>query len=82
MSSYSDIIKKGREQDKPENQKAVNTSSGKSVKDDSGNKAVNITIKVPLKDRQYWTSQCKLAGVTMTDVLVEALEARFGKPKT
>lgn len=80
MSGYSDIIKKGRAEEKQEkNQKEVNTESGKAVKDDRGNDPVNITIKVPRKSRQYWTSQCKLEGVTMTEVLVEALEKRFGK---
>lgn len=80
MSGYGDIIKKGREEEEKEkSQKAVNTASGKVVKDDRGNDPVNITIKVPRKSRQYWTSQCKLEGVTMTEVLVEALEKRFGK---
>ena len=77
MSGYGDIIKKGRKEEK--SQKAVNTASGKTVKDDRGNDPVNITIKVPRKSRQYWTSQCKLEGVTMTEVLVGALEKRFGE---
>jgi hypothetical protein len=47
---------------------------------DSANDPVNITIKVPRKSRQYWTSQCKLKGLTMTEVLVKALEERFGEP--
>jgi len=82
MSGYGDIIKKGREKEKQsKSQKAVNTESGKTVKSDSGNDPVNITIKVPRKSRQYWTSKCKLEGVTMTEVLVEALEKKFGKSK-
>lgn len=81
MSGYGDIIKKGREEaDLEKSQKAVNTASGKTVKPDRGNDSVNITIKVPRKFRQYWTGQCKLEGLTMTEVLVEALEERFGKP--
>ncbi len=69
MSGYGDIIKKGRKEEKQEkSQKAVNTESGKTVKSDSANDPVNITIKVPRKSRQYWTSQCKLEGVTMTEV--------------
>ena len=80
MSGYGDIIKRGREQEKQQkSQKAVNTESGKTVKDDRGNDPVNITIKVPRKYRQYWTAQCKLEGVTMTEVLIEALEERFGR---
>ena len=87
MSNYKDIINKGREEEKSQqpkeqkNQQAVNTASGKTINNDSGNDPVNITIKVPRKSRQYWTSQCKLEGVTMTEVLVEALEKRFGKPE-
>ena len=84
MTGYSDIIKKGREQDKSkevkdQNSKAVNTNVGKTVNTED-EKPVNITIKVPRKSRQYWTSQCKLQGVTMTEVLVEALTERFGDP--
>lgn len=80
MSGYGDIINKGRSEEKrTENQQKVNTESGKAVKNDVDNKPVNITIKVPRKARQYWTAQCKLQGLTMTEVLVEALEERFGK---
>lgn len=76
MSGYKDIIKKGREE---QNGKAVNTDVGKAVNTED-EKPVNITIKVPKKSRQYWTSQCKLEGLTMTEVLVEALTERFGEP--
>jgi hypothetical protein len=77
MSGYGDIIQQGRKTEKQKkSQKEVNTVSGKEV----NNAPVNITIKVPRKSRQYWTSQCKLAGLTMTEVLLEALEERFGKP--
>lgn len=74
--------------------KKVSTESGKTVnnadcrsgedsldgKKDVDDSPVNITIKVPRNLRQYWTSRCKLEGVTMTQVLVEALIERFGKP--
>lgn len=74
--------------------KKVNTKSGKTVnnadspsgkdsqdsKKDIDDSPVNITIKVPRNLRQYWASQCKLQGITMTQVLVEALTERFGKP--
>ena len=83
MSGYKDIIKKGRDEEKvkkTKTQKKVNNESGKTINNDKGNDPVNITIKVPRKSRQYWTSQCKLEGLTMTEVLIEALEQRFGKP--
>ena len=94
MSSYSDIIKQGRQEEELEKtQKVVNTKSGKTVSNDKGkkvktekgksrdNEPVNITIKVPRKHRQFWTSRAKLEGLTMTEVLVEALEERFGLPE-
>ncbi len=89
MSSYGDIIKQGRKDTvgkevNTENSKTVNTESSKldnQPASPDGEKAVNITIKVPRKSRQYWTSQCKLEGVTMTEVLVEALIERFGAPE-
>ena len=94
MSSYGEIIKQGRiEENVEKNQKAVNTKSGKAVSNDQGkgvktekgksrdNEPVNITIKVPRKHRQFWTSRAKLEGLTMTEVLVEALSERFGLPE-
>ena len=83
MTSYGDIIKQGRKETVG---KEVNTDVGKTVNAESGkavnaeDKPVNITIKVPRKSRQYWTAQCKLQGVTMTEVLVQALTERFGLP--
>ncbi len=84
MTSYGDIIKQGRKETvgkevNTEVGKTVNAESGKTVNTDD-DKPVNITIKVPKKSRQYWTSQCKLQGVTMTEVIVKALTERFGEP--
>ena len=94
MSSYGDIIKQGRQEEKQQkSQLVVNTASGKTVNNEIGKKVntangktrddepVNITIKVPRKSRQFWTSKAKLEGVTMTEVLVEALSERFGIPE-
>ncbi len=95
MSSYGDIIKQGRREEAHSSSeaKAVNTESGKVVNNNVGkkvntekgktrdNEPVNITIKVPRKHRQFWSSRAKLEGLTMTEVLVEALEQRFGVPE-
>ena len=86
MSSYGDIINQGRREEKqPKSQLVVNTASGKTVNNEIGktrdDEPVNITIKVPRKSRQFWTSKAKLEGVTMTEVLVEALTERFGLPE-
>lgn len=41
---------------------------------------VNLGVKVPLSWRRHWAAESKKTGVTMTEVIVEALTARFGKP--
>ena len=65
--------------------KAVSNDRGKRINPEKGksrdNEPVNITIKVPRKHRQFWTSRAKLEGLTMTEVLVEALEERFCLPE-
>ncbi len=82
MSNYGDIIKQGRQQEK---EQTVNNAVGKKVNTEKGktrdNEPVNITIKVPRKSRQFWSSKAKLEGLTMTEVLVEALQKRFGIPE-
>ncbi|MEM9803990.1 MAG: hypothetical protein AAF959_01830 [Cyanobacteria bacterium P01_D01_bin.56] len=47
----------------------------------TGEKQANLCIKVPLSWRQWWVAHSKLQGVTMTDVITEALAARFGIPE-
>lgn len=44
-------------------------------------KQANLCIKVPLSWRQWWVAHSKLHGVTMTDVIIEALAEKFGVPE-
>ncbi|PSB14302.1 hypothetical protein C7B61_00275 [filamentous cyanobacterium CCP1] len=43
-------------------------------------KLVNLCIKVPIGLRRYWAAQAKLKGITMTEVMMAALEKEFGIP--
>ena len=43
-------------------------------------KEVNLCVKVPESLRRHWAAESKREGITMTEVIVQALEARFGKP--
>lgn len=43
-------------------------------------KRVNLCVKVPASWRKHWAIQAKIQGVTMTDVMVEALTQTFGLP--
>lgn len=42
---------------------------------------VNLGVKVPLTWRRHWAAESKKTGVTMTEIIVEALTDRFGKPE-
>lgn len=44
-------------------------------------KQANLCIKVPLSWRQWWVASSKLQGITMTDVIIEALAEKFGVPE-
>lgn len=58
---------------KPDNQK---TSEPESKKE----REVNLCVKVPESLRRHWAAEAKRQGITMTEVMVEALVQRFGKP--
>ena len=86
--SFADIIEKAREQENatpelegeeiaiPENQ---NTSmfgaSGKVVEE-----MVNLSIRVPKRLRMHWVAEAKRHDTSITAVITEALNAKFGSP--
>jgi hypothetical protein len=41
---------------------------------------VNLTVKVPRSRRMHWAAEAKRSGVTLTEVICEALSKRFGEP--
>ena len=41
---------------------------------------VNLCVKVPESLRRHWAAEAKRNGITMTEVMTEALIQRFGKP--
>lgn len=67
---YGDLLNKAKSTSKPDSQIA-------SSKED---KEVNLCIRVPQSQRQWWSGQAKLQGTTMTDVIKAALEDAFGMP--
>jgi hypothetical protein len=44
-------------------------------------KLVNLGVKIPAKDRNYWNSKAAAAGVSMKSIIVESLTKKFGKPE-
>ena len=75
-----DVIKKGKEGNKPDNQKSGKQDNQiKEVKTEA-EKMVNLCVKVPKSLRQHWAAEAKRQGITMTEVITEALSQKFGKP--
>ena len=84
MSKYGDLIKKAREPEsqiiepeltrEPENQITIPDLPTVSEPE------VNLCVKVPKSLRQHWAAEAKRNGTTMTAVIIDALNAKFGKP--
>ncbi|MGL4618073.1 MAG: hypothetical protein ACRCZS_03305 [Chroococcidiopsis sp.] len=70
MSKYKGIIEQARE---PETQKPIEPENQKEEE-------VNLCVKVPRSLRHHWAVEAKRTGITMTQVIVTALENQFGKP--
>jgi len=66
----------------PENQKTRKLQNQKQAEPVAVEAAemVNLGIKVPKSWRQHWAAEAKRNGTTMTDVMTEALTAKFGLP--
>jgi ABC-type transporter MlaC component len=84
MSKFGDIIKEAKNQNteipeskktrKPENK----VSAKKVVKTEQ--KDVNLSIKVSEHKRRHWVSEAKKQGTSLTAVIIESLNKRFGEP--
>ena len=74
---FGDIIGKAKETSKPDNQKS---GKQKKVVAAEPEKMVNLCVKVPKSLRQHWAAEAKREGITMTEVITEALSQKFGKP--
>lgn len=72
---YGDLIKAAKGSGKPDNQ-----ISGKQENQLTREPEVNLCVKVPKSLRQHWAAEAKRQGITMTEVIVEALKTKFGEP--
>ena len=77
---FGDIIGKAKETSKPDNQKSGKQKNQKQVVTTEPEKMVNLCVKVPKSLRQHWAAEAKRQGITMTEVITEALNQKFGKP--
>lgn len=77
MSKYGAII------DQAKNQKDGKPESSKTRKPEirqTDEKAVNLSIKVPVDLRRHWVSEAKKQGTTLTAEITAALNKKFGTP--
>jgi hypothetical protein len=65
---YGDLIKRARQQE--ENQQTSKPDE----------RMVNLCAKVPESWRRHWAAEAKRKGITMTEVMIEALTQQFGLP--
>lgn len=77
MSKYGDVFSAR----KKEKEKSGNTEIQKSGIKEASEKQVNLGIKIAESRRRHWVGQAKLQGVTISEVIIEALTKRFGEPK-
>jgi hypothetical protein len=70
VSKYSELFKEAR--------KEVNQNTSKP--EETLEEMVNLCVKVPLTFRRHWASESKKRGVSMTEVIIEALKNEFGEP--
>lgn len=87
---YADIIQKARESEASEpeqevedevalpdsqNTRLLESASGKVIEE-----MVNLSIRVPKRLRMHWVAEAKRHDTSITAVITEALNAKFGNP--
>ncbi|WP_394793453.1 hypothetical protein [Armatimonas sp.] len=87
---YADIIQKARESEAAEPEQEVEevetlpdsqnarlqeTAPGKIVEE-----MVNLSIRVPKRLRMHWVAEAKRHDTSITAIITEALNAKFGTP--
>ena len=82
MSKYGALIKEAKNQntEKPESKKTRKPErQAVSIKKvEMEEREVNLSIKVPESKRRHWVSEAKKQGTSLTAVIIESLNNRFG----
>lgn len=84
MSKYKDVFNarkleketSGNEEIQKTRQMEIQKKEEKKVEE----KAVNLGIKIAESRRRFWVGQAKLQGITISEVIIEALSKKFGEP--
>jgi hypothetical protein len=83
LENQNDRKPESKKTRKPISKKARMTENQKTRKQEShqSGELVNLGVKVPLPWRRHWAAESKRQGVSMTEIIVAALIAEFGKPE-
>ena len=77
MSKYANVFNakklEAKESGNPEIQKSRNKTASE--------KQVNLGIKIDESRRRHWVGQAKLQGLTISEVIIQALTKKFGEPE-
>lgn len=74
MSKYASVFKAKENKENPENLESVKSGN-------LDNKLVNLGIKIPAWQRNFWVGKAKSQGKTISSVIVESLTERLGEPE-
>jgi hypothetical protein len=78
MSKYKDVFNARKlEGDKSSGNMEIQKSRNKK----EAEKQVNLGIKINESRRRHWVGQAKLQGITISEVIIEALVKKFGEPE-
>ncbi len=78
MSKYKDVFNARKlEAEKPSGNMEIQKSRNKSHTE----KQVNLGIKINESRRRHWVGRAKLQGITISEVIIEALAKKFGEPE-
>lgn len=75
-SRFGDLIKKAREQ---EPSPPLTDKTEKALLP-AKEEMVNLSVRVPLTLRRHWAAESKRQGISLTEVIIQSLTDRFGKP--
>lgn len=75
MSKYASVFKAKENKSKSGNLESI--TSGNLVDE----KQVNLGIKIPAWQRNFWVGKAKLQGKTISSVIIESLTERLGEPE-
>lgn len=74
MSKYSSVFK--AKEDK-ENSKGLESVKSGNLDD----KLVNLGIKIPAWQRNFWVGKAKSQGKTISSIIIESLTEKLGEPE-